>query len=392
MTVGNRNGLLLPNTTTDQGEHPGRGGPAPCGRPRCSRPACADAGLTQVHQAATSFGRWLASCVCILELALAAPTPRALRSSPPYTSVCCIACCPSPAELMHIRNSLPDEVVVQRIDERLSALGNCIACNDYVALIHPDIDRVSAACRAWEEAGRGRGRKAHAATMRCSRQAPPGRHARLWRSMWCSRLSAQPAVQGFGRTVAVHARCGRRLLRRAGVLTPPCRLAARRRRRRLWRMCWAWRCSGRALRATCWWGPTASSPTRGAWWHRRWADAQGGQHQRGHASGRVGGGAAVKRRQPLRLTPVSSACMAGARCAALVCPPVAPSHLDLTCPAFSLACDPHPCRPRWRTWTSCPACCRCRWWRAPSTAAAMSSAQVGGPARCGAQAQTLGLR
>ena len=66
MTVGNRNGLLLPNTTTDQ-------------------------------------------------------------------------------ELQHIRNSLPDEVVVQRIDERLSALGNCIACNDYVALIHPDIDKVPTA-------------------------------------------------------------------------------------------------------------------------------------------------------------------------------------------------------------------------------------------------------
>ena len=44
-------------------------------------------------------------------------------------------------ELQHVRNSLPDEVIVQRIDERLSALGNCIACNDYVALIHPDIDR-----------------------------------------------------------------------------------------------------------------------------------------------------------------------------------------------------------------------------------------------------------
>jgi translation initiation factor 6 (eIF-6) len=44
-------------------------------------------------------------------------------------------------ELQHIRNSLPDEVAVQRIDERLSALGNCIACNDYVALIHPDIDK-----------------------------------------------------------------------------------------------------------------------------------------------------------------------------------------------------------------------------------------------------------
>lgn len=42
---------------------------------------------------------------------------------------------------MHIRNSLPDEVVVQRIDERLSALGNVISCNDYVGLVHPDLDR-----------------------------------------------------------------------------------------------------------------------------------------------------------------------------------------------------------------------------------------------------------
>jgi hypothetical protein len=30
------------------------------------------------------------------------------------------------------------------VEERLSALGNVIACNDYVALVHPDIDRVSA--------------------------------------------------------------------------------------------------------------------------------------------------------------------------------------------------------------------------------------------------------
>lgn len=41
-----------------------------------------------------------------------------------------------------MRNSLPDEVVVQRIDERLNSLGNCISCNDYVALVHPDIDKV----------------------------------------------------------------------------------------------------------------------------------------------------------------------------------------------------------------------------------------------------------
>jgi translation initiation factor 6 len=44
-------------------------------------------------------------------------------------------------ELQHLRNSLPDSVVVQRCEERLSALGNCIACNDYVALVHTDIDR-----------------------------------------------------------------------------------------------------------------------------------------------------------------------------------------------------------------------------------------------------------
>ena len=45
-------------------------------------------------------------------------------------------------ELQHLRNCLPDQVVVQRIDERLSALGNCVACNDHVALTHPDLDKV----------------------------------------------------------------------------------------------------------------------------------------------------------------------------------------------------------------------------------------------------------
>lgn len=44
-------------------------------------------------------------------------------------------------ELQHLRNSLPDSVVVQRIEERLSALGNIVATNDHVALIHPDTDR-----------------------------------------------------------------------------------------------------------------------------------------------------------------------------------------------------------------------------------------------------------
>ncbi|KAK2196593.1 bifunctional Translation initiation factor IF6/AP endonuclease 2 [Babesia duncani] len=44
-------------------------------------------------------------------------------------------------ELRDLRNSLPDEIQIRRIDERLSALGNCIAANDYVGLIHVDMDR-----------------------------------------------------------------------------------------------------------------------------------------------------------------------------------------------------------------------------------------------------------
>lgn len=44
-------------------------------------------------------------------------------------------------ELQHLRNSLPDSVKLQRVEERLSALGNVITCNDYVALVHPDLDR-----------------------------------------------------------------------------------------------------------------------------------------------------------------------------------------------------------------------------------------------------------
>jgi translation initiation factor 6 len=45
------------------------------------------------------------------------------------------------SELQNIRNSLPDSVIIKRIDEKLCALGNCIVCNDYFALIHPDVDK-----------------------------------------------------------------------------------------------------------------------------------------------------------------------------------------------------------------------------------------------------------
>ena len=46
-------------------------------------------------------------------------------------------------ELQAIRNMLPDNVSIQRVEERLSALGNVIACNDYVALVHPELDKTT---------------------------------------------------------------------------------------------------------------------------------------------------------------------------------------------------------------------------------------------------------
>lgn len=45
-------------------------------------------------------------------------------------------------EFIKLQQELPDSVKVQKIDEKLSALGNVIACNDKVALIHPDISKV----------------------------------------------------------------------------------------------------------------------------------------------------------------------------------------------------------------------------------------------------------
>jgi translation initiation factor 6 len=43
-------------------------------------------------------------------------------------------------ELQQIRDCLPDSVVVQRVEDRLSALGNVISCNDHVAIHHPELD------------------------------------------------------------------------------------------------------------------------------------------------------------------------------------------------------------------------------------------------------------
>ncbi|KAN0127823.1 hypothetical protein V8E53_014379 [Lactarius tabidus] len=44
-------------------------------------------------------------------------------------------------ELQHICNALPDAVSLQHVKEHLSVLGNVIACNNHVVLVHPDVDR-----------------------------------------------------------------------------------------------------------------------------------------------------------------------------------------------------------------------------------------------------------
>lgn len=44
-------------------------------------------------------------------------------------------------ELQHLRNALPPAVRIQKVEERLNSLGNVIVCNDYVALIHPNLDK-----------------------------------------------------------------------------------------------------------------------------------------------------------------------------------------------------------------------------------------------------------
>lgn len=43
-------------------------------------------------------------------------------------------------ELQHIRNSLPEQIRVVRIVEKLNCLGNLICCNDHACIVHPYID------------------------------------------------------------------------------------------------------------------------------------------------------------------------------------------------------------------------------------------------------------
>lgn len=49
--------------------------------------------------------------------------------------------CTKDNEMQHLRDCLPESVKIQRVQEPLSALGNVVACNDHVGLVHPMLDR-----------------------------------------------------------------------------------------------------------------------------------------------------------------------------------------------------------------------------------------------------------
>jgi len=43
-------------------------------------------------------------------------------------------------EMTEISSQMPSGVKICKVPEKLSALGNCIVCNDKVALVHPDLE------------------------------------------------------------------------------------------------------------------------------------------------------------------------------------------------------------------------------------------------------------
>lgn len=44
-------------------------------------------------------------------------------------------------ELITLRQLLPQDILIRRIDERMNALGNIILCNDDIALVHPEVEQ-----------------------------------------------------------------------------------------------------------------------------------------------------------------------------------------------------------------------------------------------------------
>ena len=46
-------------------------------------------------------------------------------------------------EIQKLEHQLPEDVVVTTVDEPFSALGNVIAANDRIALVHPDLDQAT---------------------------------------------------------------------------------------------------------------------------------------------------------------------------------------------------------------------------------------------------------
>jgi hypothetical protein len=127
-------------------------------------------------------------------------------------------------ELLHIRNALPEEVVVQRIEERLSALG----------------------------APRPRG--AGGARPRVGGCAPPARRlaaaglaaARAWSRTHCAASAARATrVYAAADPPRLRFRPWQATASRATTMWRSCTPTSTRRRRRSSPTCWAWRCSGK---------------------------------------------------------------------------------------------------------------------------------------------------
>ncbi|GFY87669.1 translation initiation factor IF6 [Actinidia rufa] len=161
LCAGNKNGLLLPHTTTDQGVSPRMLGLLKLNAATTGE----DHMLSTVpQQLSTTVGLVSNLLYCpITSPTLFSPTTvgnKSLSTTSPPTHSRVITPTPSRVQPLHPAHlgcsfclttplpmyelCLPDHVVVQRIDERLSALGNCIACNDYVALTHTDLDKTIA--------------------------------------------------------------------------------------------------------------------------------------------------------------------------------------------------------------------------------------------------------
>jgi len=151
--AGNKNGLLLPNSVTDQGEN---GPAAHCvglllDRPPSSR-RCIASQWQFLCEPRVGFFSHSTSSVLSLQRCSTLETLSPTRSSCSAstkgslvrgvtTPACCFGSKPGGSRPAASRPVRPSTHFLHLYTSSAhAALGNCISCNDYVALIHPDLD------------------------------------------------------------------------------------------------------------------------------------------------------------------------------------------------------------------------------------------------------------